>query len=84
MQLGVFSYDFAVSRFSHATSFMHDKKFSGKYISSNFNTNVLQKPGFQVKNCFFKEIVLLIFLSRMKFSRATVSHLVDMLITKLS
>ena len=49
------------------------KNFSGKYTRSNFNTNVLRKPGFLVKNCFFKEMGPLIFLSRVKFSRETVS-----------
>ena len=51
------------------------KNFSGKYTSSNFNTNVLRKPDFLVKNCFFKEMGPLIFLSRVEFSRETVSDL---------
>jgi len=57
---------------SHATG---DEKFSGKYTSSNFNTNVLRKTGFPIKNWFFKEMGPLIFLSKVKFSRATVSDL---------
>ena len=51
------------------------KNFSGKYTRSNFNTNVLRKPGFLDKNCFFKEMGPLIFLSRVKFSGETVSDL---------
>ena len=57
---------------SHAT---RDEKFFWQVHSSNFNTNVLGQTGFLVKNCFFKEMGPLIFLSRVKFSRATVSDL---------
>ena len=49
MQLGVGAYDFydCLVAYDCLTCYVISTRISGKYTSSNFNTNVLRKTGFR-------------------------------------